>query len=267
MGSRSSFFARFLTFVVLAPLLLLGAAGSRAQDSRSFDAEGFSAIVLKGGSTLEVVQGASFSVTAHGQKEDLQYARTEVSGDTLSLSVESDRKSLFGVVTVSSEPEIDFKVTLPAIKALRVTGSGKASAGTLESAELDLRVTGSGVMHVAKVAAESLSAQVTGSGDLILGTILAVQGDTGVTGSGDVRMDNFIGETLSAQIKGSGDMVIGGKVADLKITVMGSGDFVGRNLQATNAGGAVMGSGDIVLKRPASDNFSVMGSGDIALVE
>ncbi|WP_043316787.1 GIN domain-containing protein [Microbulbifer sp. HZ11] len=267
MGSRISSFARFLTALVLAPLLLTGAASSYAEQSRSFAAEGFSAIVLKGGSTLEVVQGPEFSVTAHGEKNDLEHARAEVSGNTLSLSVESDRKSLFGVVTVSSEPEIAFRVTLPTITALRVTGSGKASATTLESAELDLRVTGSGVIQVAKVAAESLNTNVTGSGDLILGTILAVQGNTGVTGSGDVRMDNFIGEALNAQIKGSGDMVIGGKVADLKITVMGSGDFVGRNLQATNAGGTVMGSGDIVLKRPASENFSVMGSGDIALVE
>jgi len=29
----------------------------------------------------------------------------------------------------------------------------------------------------------------------------------------------------------------------------------------------VMGSGDIVLLRPAKDSFSVMGSGDIALVD
>ena len=267
MGSRSSIFARFFTIALLAPLLALGSVASRAEDSRSFAVSGFSAIVLKGGSTLKVTQGAEFSISAHGEKGNLEYAKAELSGDTLSLSVEPDRKSLFGVVTVSSEPEVEFRVTLPEVSAIRVTGSGKATADTLESAELDLRVTGSGVIRVKKVAAESLNTNVTGSGDLELGTILAVQGNTGVTGSGDIRMDNFIGEALNAQIKGSGDMVIGGKVANLTITVMGSGDFVGRNLQATNAGGAVMGSGDIVLKRPASESFSVMGSGDIALVE
>lgn len=266
MCTRSPLLRRFFTAALLVPLMALAVA-SRAEASKTFAARDFSAIVLKGGSTLKVTQGAEFSVSAYGEKADLEYAKVEVDDDTLSLSVEPDRKSLFGVVTVSSEPDIEFRVTLPTISAIRVTGSGEATAETLESAKLDLRVTGSGVIRVDKVAAESLNTNVTGSGDLILGTILAVQGNTGVTGSGDVRMDNFIGEALNAQIKGSGDMIIGGKVANLKVNVMGSGDFVGRNLQATNAGGAVMGSGDIVLKRPATESFSVMGSGDIALVD
>lgn len=262
MISRMSIFASLL-------LLVLGASAVQAQgSSKTFPLDGFSAIALKGSSNLKVVQGSTFSVTAHGEEKDLTYARAEVDNDgNLSLWVETDSKSLFGVVTVSSEPEIEFRVTLPVVNAIRVTGSGDALADTLESEKLDLRVTGSGLIKVEKVAAEALNTGVTGSGDLILGTVLAVHGAAGITGSGDIRMDNFIGEDFTAQIKGSGDMAIGGKVANLNITVMGSGDFMGRNLSATNAGGAVMGSGDIVLKRPASESFSVMGSGDIALIE
>ncbi|WOX05358.1 GIN domain-containing protein [Microbulbifer pacificus] len=250
-------------------LLVLGAGAVQAQDSsKTFQLESFSAIALKGSSDLKVVQGNTFSVTAHGEEKYLPYARAEVDGDgNLSLWVEADSKSLFGVVTVSTEPEIEFRVTLPVVTAIRVTGSGDAQADTLESEKLDLRVTGSGMIKVDKVAAEALSTGVTGSGDLILGTVLAVHGSAGITGSGDIRMDNFIGEDFSAQIKGSGDMAIGGKVANLNVTVMGSGDFMGRSLSATNAGGAIMGSGDIVLKRPANESFSVMGSGDVALVE
>ncbi|HEY8569763.1 GIN domain-containing protein [Microbulbifer sp.] len=250
-------------------LLVLGTSAVQAQDSsKTFPLDSFSAIALKGSSDLKVVQGNTFSVTAHGEEKYLPYARAEVDGDgNLSLWVEADSKSLFGVVTVSTEPEIEFRVTLPVVNAIRVTGSGDAQADTLESEKLELRVTGSGMIKVDKVAAEALSTGVTGSGDLILGTVLAVHGSAGITGSGDIRMDNFIGEDFSAQIKGSGDMAIGGKVANLNVTVMGSGDFMGRGLSATNAGGAIMGSGDIVLKRPANESFSVMGSGDIALVE
>ncbi|WP_105104422.1 GIN domain-containing protein [Microbulbifer pacificus] len=262
MMSRMSIFASLL-------LLALGASAVQAQgSSKSFPLDGFSAIALKGSSNLKVVQGNTFSVSAHGEEKDLTYARAEVDNDgTLSLWVETDSKSLFGVVTVTTEPEIEFQVTLPAINALRVTGSGDAVADTLESEKLDLRVTGSGLIKVEKVAAEALNTGVTGSGDLILGTVLAVHGSAGITGSGDIRMDNFIGEDFTAQIKGSGDMAIGGKVVSLNVTVMGSGDFMGRSLIATNAGGAVMGSGDIVLKRPVNESFSVMGSGDVALVE
>ena len=259
---------RLSIFVSLVLTLSLAAGVAHAQKgSRAFPLDGFTAIALKGSSNLRVEQGDSFSVTAHGEEADLVHAKAEVKRGTLELSVEPDSKSLFGVVTVSSEPEVNFRVTLPVINALRVTGSGDAQAETLESEKLELKVTGSGVIRVEKVAAESLSTGVTGSGDLILGTVLAVHGAAGITGSGDIRMDNFIGEDFAAQIKGSGDMAIGGKVANLNVTVMGSGDFMGRNLSATSAGGSVMGSGDIVLKRPTHESFSVMGSGDVALVE
>ncbi|MBB5210698.1 GIN domain-containing protein [Microbulbifer hydrolyticus] len=260
---------RNLSFFVSLMLALSFAAGAAhaQQSSRSYPLDGFTAIALKGGSNLKVVQGDSFSVSAHGEENDLVFAKAEVKRDTLELSVEPESKSLFGVVTVSSEPDVEFRVTLPTISGIRVTGSGDATADTLESEKLDLRVTGSGLIRVEKVAAESLSTGVTGSGDLILGTVLAVHGSAGITGSGDIRMDNFIGEDFSGQIKGSGDMAIGGKVANLNVTIMGSGDFMGRGLSATNAGGAVMGSGDIVLKRPINESFSVMGSGDVALVE
>lgn len=262
MSTKSRFSA------VVAVLIMLVAGVAHADRStKSFPLEGFTAISLKGSSDLEVIQGDHFSVRASGPEDAMAFARAEVDGDTLKLFVESEKKFLFGVVTVSSEPEVQFQVTLPEISALRVTGSGEANADALESAQLDLSVTGSGVIRIDRVAAEELNTAVTGSGDLPIGTVLAVRGAAGITGSGDLRIENFVGEELAAQIKGSGDMMIGGKVVDVDITIMGSGDFVGRTLSAQNAGGAVMGSGDIVLRRPVHDSFSVMGSGDIALVE
>jgi len=260
---------RSMSAVLLLSLSVLGMPVLANADtaSRSFPLQGFTAIALKGGSNLEVVQGAEFSVTVTGEAEELRNAVAEVHGDTLELSVESNSKSLFGIVTVSKAPDVDFRVTLPEISALKVTGSGEAWGEMLESEALALSVTGSGVIRFEKVAAEQLHARVTGSGDLVLGTVLAVEGVAGITGSGDLRLDNFAGESLSAEIKGSGDMLVGGKVVDLTVNIMGSGDFVGRNLQAESAGGSVMGSGDIVLRRPARESFSVMGSGDIALMD
>ncbi|WP_295801877.1 DUF2807 domain-containing protein [uncultured Microbulbifer sp.] len=262
MFSRSRFAA------LMAALMLLTAGLAQAEGgSKSFALDGFTGIALKGSSHLEVVQGESFSVTATGPADAMEFANAEVKGDTLVLFVDSDKKSLFGVVTVTSEPEVRYHVTLPKINKIRVTGSGEAHAEALESEQLELKVTGSGVIRVDKVAAEELNTEVTGSGDLLVGTVLAVSGSAGITGSGDLRLENFVGEALSAQIRGSGDMVIGGKVGSLKVNIMGSGDFVGRALRANDAGGAIMGSGDIVLQRPANESFSVMGSGDIALVD
>ncbi|SHG05145.1 Putative auto-transporter adhesin, head GIN domain [Microbulbifer donghaiensis] len=260
-----------IVFAPLALLLLIApfSAASQAKEitSKQFDVSGFSRIALKGSSHVQVIQGERFEVLASGPVEAMPYAKAELHGDTLELSVEDDKKSWFGVITVSSDPEIEYRVTLPKVAAIKVTGSGEATADTLESESLELRVTGSGTIRVDKVAAESLVTTVTGSGDLLVGTALAVKGQASITGSGDLRLDNFAGESLGAEIKGSGDMAIGGRVAELNIHVMGSGDFVGRNLKADSASGSVMGSGDIVIRRPERDSFSVMGSGDIALVD
>ncbi|WP_237060740.1 GIN domain-containing protein [Microbulbifer sediminum] len=253
----------------LAVILLFAvSAMSRADDvSRQFPVEGFTRIELKGDSRLEVVQGEVFEVIASGPKEIVDLAVAEVRGDTLELSVRDKHRRFFGVVTVSDSEGVDYRVVLPRLESLEVTGSGDARAELLESESLDLEVTGSGSLAVDKVAAESLQAAVTGSGDLSLGTVLAVEGRASIKGSGDIRLDSVIGDSFGAEIKGSGDMVVGGKVASLSISIMGSGDFLGRNLQSDDAEGTVMGSGDIVLRRPARESFSVMGSGDIALVE
>ncbi|WP_323843920.1 GIN domain-containing protein [Microbulbifer magnicolonia] len=259
-------------FAPLAALLLTAvgfSAAIQAEEitSKQFNVSGFTRIALKGSSHVQVIQGDSFEVVATGPVEAMPYAKAELQGETLELSVEDDKRSWFGVITVSSDPEVEYRVTLPKLEAIKVTGSGEAMADTLESENLELRVTGSGTIRVGKVAAESLVTTVTGSGDLVVGTALAVKGQASITGSGDLRLDNFAGESLGADIKGSGDMVIGGRVAEVNIHVMGSGDFVGRNLRADSASGSVMGSGDIVIRRPARDSFSVMGSGDIALVD
>jgi hypothetical protein len=262
MTTKSQFAGLFLLMG-----LFCGALQAEESTSKQFPLSGFSHVALKGSSHLQLVQGESFSVTASGPVDAMPYVKAELRGDTLELAVEADKKFFFGVVTISSDPEVQFRVTLPKVAGIKVTGSGEATADTIESEDLDLRVTGSGVIKVNKLAAESLYASVTGSGDLLVGTTLAVRGQASITGSGDLRLDNYAGEALNAEIKGSGDMVVGGRVGQLKISLMGSGDFVGRNLLSDSAEGSVMGSGDIVLRRPGRDSFSVMGSGDIALVD
>ncbi|WP_237068280.1 GIN domain-containing protein [Microbulbifer guangxiensis] len=256
-----------LAAVTLMLSVLSSPALARETIEQAFDLSGFTRIDLEGSSYLEIVQGESFSVVASGKPEAVALARAEVRGDTLKLWVEPNHKRFFGFITVSNGQSVKYRVSLPAIDAVAVTGSGEATAETLESESLVLAVTGSGDLRVAKVAAESLQASVTGSGDLALGTVLSVRGEMAIRGSGDLSFESFAGEMLEADIKGSGDIVVNGRVGTVRVNIMGSGDFLGRNLQADRGEGAVMGSGDIVLRRPGSDSFSVMGSGDIALVD
>ncbi|WP_250463991.1 GIN domain-containing protein [Microbulbifer litoralis] len=262
-----NFLDRVTALLLLVAIAASAAAHADGDRRRQFDASGFTRIELKGSSQLEVVQSDSFTVEAEGGAEAVASAGAEVHGDTLELWVGNRREHFFGLVTISGDQSVRFRVTLPEVEEILVTGSGEVRADTLESEALALRVTGSGELQVDKVAAESLLASITGSGDLLLGTVLAVNGEASIKGSGDMRLESYAGESLKAEIKGSGDMTVGGRVASLEIGLMGSGDFIGRKLHADNAGGSVMGSGDIVLRRPVKESFSVMGSGEIALVD
>ncbi|WP_444916679.1 GIN domain-containing protein [Microbulbifer sp. JMSA003] len=262
---------------LFAPLLVVLAtvaafctnAQAEEMETKRFDMEGFTQVSLKGSSHLKLIQGDSFEVVAVGPVSTMPYVKVEVKGERLELSVEENTQNLFGFVTISrgQGDEVNFTVTMPKIEALKVTGSGEARSSSVESEGLTLGVTGSGMINIDKVAAESLKAYVTGSGDLFLNKALTVKGEVAVTGSGDMKISTITGESLLAEIQGSGDMLVGGRVADVNVRLMGSGDFIGRSLRADNASGSIMGSGDIVLKRPGTDSFSVMGSGDVALVD
>lgn len=258
---------------LLSPLFALAliavpALVSAQEESREYPLNGFDRIELRGSSELEIIQGDTFEVVATGDPEVLAKVVAEVNGGTLELSVEDRKRRFMGMVTVSDNQSVDFRVTLPKLEALSVTGSGDARAELIESESLELRVQGSGGLFIKKVAAQSLDAAIVGSGDLELGTVLSVNTSASIRGSGDLKYESLAGESLRAAIMGSGDMVIGGRIGTLNVSVMGSGDFVGRALRSDRAEGSVMGSGDVVLLRPTNgDSFNVMGSGDIAFLD
>lgn len=237
MGVRGTLSFPLMVLLIVA---LFGAVASAEEGeeavSKQFDLSGFTRIVLKGSSNVHIVQGDHYEVVARGSAETIPYAVAELRGNTLTLSVNDKTKSWFGIVTASFAPDIDYQVTLPAPEAIEVRGAGEVMADTLESKTLRLEVAGSGNIQIDKVAAETLSATVAGSGDLIVGTALAVEGEAVIMGSGDLYLGNIAGEKLTASIKGSGDIAVGGRVADLRVNIMGSGDFIGRNLRADSAG-------------------------------
>ncbi len=238
---------RFLMILAALPLVACGAIangttkGEPAQPSgtgtaRSFQVAGFNKVELAGADDVDVRVGQTFSVRAEGPAEELDKLDIRRDGSTLWVG----RKKQKGW-TMSRGKGVKVFVTMPAIEAASLAGSGNMSVDTAR--------------------AKQFEASLAGSGDLRLGRVEAEAIDVDLAGSGNVRAAGQTGR-LAVSIAGSGNVEASGlKAADAKISIAGSG-----NVAAEVNGSAkvsVMGSGDVTLTGGARCDSSKMGSGDI----
>jgi hypothetical protein len=61
-------------------------------------------------------------------------------------------------------------ITMPELKGLGVSGSGKAEVkDAIKTSDLDLSVSGSGKIYISDITVSKLGCSISGSGDIILG--------------------------------------------------------------------------------------------------
>lgn len=198
--------------------------------------KGFTAIDATGPDNVIVTLGNAFSIRAEGDAKAVQQLDIHVEGDKLVVSRRSGASNLWGGDSGSAT----IRVSLPAISAVDLTGSGNVDVDRAEGKALDLDLTGSGNLKVTGIKVGTVKADLTGSGNVAL----AGQADDGrfsITGSGDIDADGLKVGKGDASILGSGDIAFAsdGPVA---INVMGSGDVtVKGKAQCTTSGS---GSGE-----------------------
>ncbi len=123
-------------------------------------------------------------------------------------------------------------------------------------------LTGSGDVHVDRVAGERFSASVSGSGDLRVGELEVSQFSGSVSGSGDVRAAGRA-QTQSWSIAGSGDVWaerLNGQ--SIKVNIAGSGDARVGTAQTLDV--AIAGSGDVTYSGSPTVKKAIAGSGSVA---
>jgi len=84
-------------------------------------------------------------------------------------------------------------------------------------------------------------------------------------GSRDIDLGHIEQKTLKITIANSGSVTAEGKVDDLAITVLGSGDAKLGKLAARNVTVQIMGSGDVTTAPSEELKATIMGSGDLRL--
>ena len=219
-----------ITALLLAPLLLAPAhagsplgghsfitigdgpivTGSGHVVSQARQPGGFDAVQTKGAIDLDIAIGAQAAVTVDMDDNLQDLIRTEVHGGTLII----DSK---GSWTADHDPRVH--ITVPALSAVAMEGSGATILKGLNGGDLALRIAGSGDID-AEGRVASLDVLVNGSGDAKLGALQTDSARVRVNGSGDVTVN--VAQTLEASVYGSGDIRYRGN-AKVSSHIYGSG--------------------------------------------
>ncbi|MFN4358987.1 head GIN domain-containing protein [Sphingopyxis alaskensis] len=207
--------------------------------SRGFDLTGFTGVKVTGPDDVTIRRGDAFSIVARGPQAVIDELEIELDGDMLSIG----RKD--SMLRFDGDQTVEVTVVMPALRAVRLTGSGAIDADAIEGDAVEAVVTGSGDLRVAAMNGKRAKLTITGSGDLEVGGGTIGAGNYDVTGSGSIAASDLAASTLDVSIAGSGD-VDARASENADILILGSGD-------ATIGGGAkcstrALGSGDAICK-------------------
>ena len=212
-------------WICLTALLLgvsLGVAGAASTARQVRPVSGYSAIRLVGAIDLVVAQGTTESVSIEGDADQIREVTTTVDKGTLVISHATGGSlwSWFRVPDTAPRAVVSVK----SIAALELEGSGDARViGTLVSQEPFLaRVTGSGDIRIDAIAARALEVRISGTGGVHMAGA-ATDAIVRIAGSGDFAGGDLKTVTCKVTISGSGDAVVWARDR-LEVSVAGSGD-------------------------------------------
>ncbi|MEZ0497760.1 GIN domain-containing protein [Sphingomonas sp. IW22] len=215
--------ARFLT--ALAALTL--AAAPAAADERRAMVTAFDRVRVEGPFAVDISTGASPAAIATGASRALDGVEMRVEDRTLIV-----RGSVNDAGGWPGErlqrPTI--RVTTLSLGGVTVMGAGRVRIDTMRSADVAIRLTGSGQIEVADIQADRLEASVVGSGALRLsGTALTAN-----------MLNNGVGTIEAAGLS----------VRDLTLQSESGGDSRAHATRTANA--TALGMGGITITGPAA---------------
>jgi Putative auto-transporter adhesin, head GIN domain len=225
-----------LSAFILAIVVSSGFATGQSVVKETRDAKDFTRVSFGVAGNLYINFGPEFKVVLEGEKRDLEDIITEVSGSKLVIKKDNWRFNLNEKVTVY--------ITMPELKGLGVSGSGKAEIkDAVKTEELDLSVSGSGKIFTNDLVVSKLGCSISGSGDIVPGgNGNATRADISISGSG-----NYEGESL--------------KIGTADIHISGSGNCTCNVTETLRAG--VSGSGNVTYEGNPKVDAHVSGSGKV----
>jgi hypothetical protein len=158
----------------------------------------FTSIDLTGSNKVTVDVGLGPSVVVHGDSNLIRHVTTRVVAGTLLIGTT-------GTFTARSPMSVD--VSLPALAAVRLSGSGEISVNGITQPRLIVTLSGSGALNATGTTTQ-LDVTLSGSGLAQLNNLVARDVRAVVSGSGLIRVTATA--NLNAAVSGTGAIIYSG---------------------------------------------------------
>ncbi|HXZ66082.1 MAG TPA: DUF2807 domain-containing protein [Streptosporangiaceae bacterium] len=192
-----------------------GLQGSGVPATQSRVLSRFSSVDLAGSNKVTVDVGRRQSVVVHADSNLLRHVTTRVVAGTLVIGTT-------GTFTTRSPMSVD--VSLPALGAVTLSGSGEISVTGIHEPRLIVTLSGSGVLDASGTATQ-LDVTLGGSGLAQLDNLVARDVRAVVAGSGVISVT--VTARLNAAVPGTGAIIYSGN-AKVTSSVTGTGSVTHR---------------------------------------
>lgn len=212
-----------ITFALVVFVFVLSACGvtpplvtgSGKMVTQTFDVQDFDQIRLSTSGVLYIEQGDEFNLTIETDDNILPLLSVEVEQGVLTIRTEP-------ATTILQRETLIYRVTLPELSALDLSGSAEIRVENFEAQSLNVNVSGSGNVTVENLTAQTVFSELNNSGEVrLVGT--ADSHEIKVSGSGDVLADEFKTSHAQVIVNGSGDINLW-VLENLGVIISGSGN-------------------------------------------
>lgn len=204
---------------IVVTVLMSGFSYGQSIVKETRDLAGFSKVNFGVSGDLNITFGKEYKVVLEGSKALLEDIITEVTGGKLVIKKENWR--------INMNEKVMVYITMPELRSLGVSGSGKAwIKDAVKAEDLDLSVSGSGKLNTSDINVKNLGCSISGSGNI--------------------------------SIEGNGNS----DAADIEIS--GSGSYTGESMKIVKAGISISGSGNCYCYVTGNLVASVSGSGNVS---
>ena len=184
---------------------------------RSFNLAGFDSVSLAGPHDVVIKVGGAHSVRAEGGSAVLDRLEMKIEGRNLEIGTKRGNWSF------RNAPKTTIYITMPAIRAAAIAGSGD--------------------MKIDRAEGQDFAASIGGSGNIEVAALRVGEANFSIAGSGDIRAKGTSGRS--------------------KVSIAGSGDVDASSLESRSADVSIVGSGNVRARAMETADVSIMGSGDV----
>jgi hypothetical protein len=187
--------------------------GSGKVTTEKRDVSDFDEVSLSGSGNLVITRTGTESLTIEAEDNVIPYLKTEVSGHRLVIGTTDN-------VSLQTTRPITYTLTVKALEALSLSGSGNISASGVPDLG-EVHVSGSGNMFISGIHTDKLTTRISGSGDVNAAGKAGSQ-EVRISGSGNYRAEGLESKEARLEVSGSGRAAINAR-DKLDARISGSG--------------------------------------------